>query len=117
MLDFWATWCGPCREEIPYLVKAYQKYHSRGLEVLGISLDQENKAEAVRKFLNENHMPWPQVYDGKYWQAAVAQQYSIDSIPAAFLVDGTSGKIIAEGEDIRGDELDPAIAKALAGRK
>jgi thiol-disulfide isomerase/thioredoxin len=117
MLDFWATWCGPCRGEIPYLVKAYQKYHSQGFEVLGISLDQENQAEAVRKFLAEQKMPWPQVYDGKFWEAAVAKQYSIDSIPHAFLVDGSTGKIVAEGNSLRGEQLDATLRTALAGRK
>ena len=113
LLDFWATWCGPCRAEIPGLVKAYEKYRGQGLEVLGISLDQENQAEKVQAFLKDNNMPWPQVYDGKYWNAEVAKLYNIESIPAAVLVDGTTGKIVASGSALRGEALDKTIEKAL----
>jgi hypothetical protein len=62
-------------------------------------------------------MPWPQVYDGKYWSAEVAQKYYIESIPHAFIVDGDTGTIISEGDSIRGENLAPAIEKALAGKK
>ena len=117
MLDFWATWCPPCREEIPGLVRAYNKYHDQGFEVLGISLDRANQQENVQKFLNEKGMTWPQVYDGKYWEAEVAQMYSVDSIPRAYLVDGNTGKIVAEGEILRGEALDKTISKALETRK
>jgi thiol-disulfide isomerase/thioredoxin len=113
MLDFWATWCGPCREEIPNVVAAYEKYHGKGFEVLGVTLDQKDKAEAVKSFAKDNHMPWQQVYDGGYWQAAVAVQYGIESIPRAMLVDGDTGEILADGDSIRGDGLAPAIEAAL----
>lgn len=113
LLDFWATWCPPCREEIPGLVKTYQKYHARGFEVLGISLDQAGQEQKVADFLKANNMTWDQVYDGKYWAADVAKMYSIQSIPHAFLVDGTTGKIIVEGDTLRGDALDAQISKAL----
>ena len=85
--------------------------------MLGISLDQEGKAAAVQAFVKENKMPWPQVYDGKYWSAEVAKLYNIDSIPAAFLVDGATGKILARGNQLRGEELEGTIAKALGSLK
>ena len=58
-------------------------------------------------------MPWPQIYEGRFWQTTIGQLYAIDSIPHAFLVDGTTGRILAEGEDLRGELLEPALAKAL----
>jgi thiol-disulfide isomerase/thioredoxin len=114
MLDFWATWCGPCVGELPNVTAAYNKYHPQGFDVLGVSLDQANAAEKLAAFTQGHQMPWPQIYDGKYGQAEIAVKYFIDSIPHAFLVDGDTGTIVAEGESIRGDRLAPAIEKALA---
>ncbi len=114
ILDFWATWCPPCRGEIPGVSAAYQKYHSQGLEILGVSLDQGGEGDMLAKFTKDNNMPWPEVYDGQNWKAAVAQIYSIDSIPHPFLVDGNTGKIVAEGNELRGENLAATIEKALA---
>jgi thiol-disulfide isomerase/thioredoxin len=114
MLDFWATWCLPCRGEIPHVASAYAQYHDKGFEVLGVSLDETNAAEKLAQFTKENHMAWPEIYDGLNWQSKVAQIYYIESIPHAFLVDGDTGMIVAEGDDIRGENLAPAIEKALA---
>jgi thiol-disulfide isomerase/thioredoxin len=113
MLDFWATWCGPCMGEVPGLVKTYNDYHPKGLDILGISLDQPNQEKKVTQVTGEKGMTWPQVYDGKFWQARVAQMYGIESIPHAFLVDGDTGKIVAEGEVLRGEQLEPTLKAAL----
>ena len=117
LLDFWATWCPPCRAEVPNVVAAYQKLHSRGFEVLGVSLDQANASEKLASFAKDNRMSWPQVFDGKYWKAEIAQKYSIHSIPRPILVDGDTGIILADGKEARGENLAPAVEKALAAKK
>ena len=117
LLDFWATWCGPCVGEVPNVVATYDKYHPQGFDVLAVSLDQAGDGPKLAAFTKDHKMPWPQIYDGKNWDAAVAKQYGIQSIPHAFLVDGDTGMIIADGDGIRGDNLAPAVEKALASRK
>ena len=115
LLDFWATWCGPCVEEMPNVAKAYRKFHGKGFDILGVTLDQENSEQTVVDFTSDNEMPWPQVYDGKFWEAAVARLYGIQSIPHMILIDGDSGKILVD-QDIQAEKLEPAIEKALAGK-
>jgi thiol-disulfide isomerase/thioredoxin len=113
-LDFWATWCGPCMGEVPGLVKAYNNVHAKGLDILGISLDQPNALEKVKSVTADKGMTWPQVYDGKFWEARIAQLYGIQSIPAAFLVDGDTGIVIASGNALRGENLAKTLDDALA---
>lgn len=117
LLDFWATWCAPCRAELPNVVAAYQQFHSQGFEVLGISLDRPKTGPQLIQFTQENNMPWPQIYDGKFWQADLAVKYGIRSIPRAILVDGDTGIILAEGKDARSHRLVATIEKALAEKK
>jgi thiol-disulfide isomerase/thioredoxin len=109
LVDFWATWCGPCRIELPNVIATYQKYHAQGFDIIGVSLD-EDKAQLLSFIKNEN-MTWPQFFDGKRWENQLAVKYGIQAIPAAFLLDG-SGKII--GKDLRGDDLKQAVAAALS---
>jgi peroxiredoxin len=117
MLDFWATWCGPCIGEMPNVIDAYNKYHDKGFEILGISLDNEKSLPGIQKFMTEHKMAWPQVADGKYWDAEIAKLYVVQSIPAAYLIDGDTGEVLAEGNAIRGEGLAKAIEAALAKKK
>jgi peroxiredoxin len=112
LLDFWAIWCGPCIGELPHLTAAYQKFHGKGFEVLGISLDRPGDDKKLAAFTKDKNMPWPQVYDGKYWQAEVAQLYGVRSIPTAYLVDGDTGLVIANS-GLRGTQLEKTIEAAL----
>lgn len=109
MLDFWATWCGPCRIELPNVLEVYQKHHQDGFEIIGISLD-EDRAR-LESFINDKNMTWPQFFDGQKWKNKLAVKYGVNSIPATYLLDG-EGKII--GKDLRGEELKKAVAAALA---
>ena len=108
LVDFWATWCGPCVGELPSVIKAYNKHHADGFEIIGISLDMDE--QKLKSFLKTKEIPWAQYFDGKGWQNKLAAKYGIDSVPATFLLDG-DGKII--GQDLRGEALEEALAKAL----
>jgi peroxiredoxin len=116
LLDFWATWCPPCRGEVPNVVAAYDKLHAKGFEVLGVSLDRPDSKETLADFTEKHQMAWPQIYDGKYWKAELAQKYGIRSIPRPILVDGDTGTILATGTGARGENLVPAVEKALAAK-
>jgi peroxiredoxin len=109
LLDFWATWCGPCVHELPNVIKTYDAYHKQGFEIIGISLDKDQ--EKLASFTKEKSMTWVQYFDGLVWQNKLAAKYGITSIPATFLLDG-QGTII--GKDLRGEDLDKTVAKALA---
>lgn len=108
LVDFWASWCGPCMMEMPNVVKAYEEYKSKGLEIVGVSLD--NKAENWQKALVEQKMTWPQMSDLKAWKCEGAATYGVRAIPATVLI-GEDGKIVAR--NLRGGELLSKIAEIL----
>jgi len=109
LVDFWATWCAPCRAEIPNVVAAYQKYRDKGFEVVGISLDEDK--EAMLAYVKERGMTWPQHCDGKGWQNEISSRYGVQSIPAMWLVDK---KGMVRCTEARGEQLTAWIEKLLA---
>ena len=110
LVDFWATWCVPCVAELPNVKAAYEKFHAKGLEIVGVSLD-EDKNELLG-FLKTNNVPWPQFFDGKRWTNELAVKYAISAIPATFLLD-RSGKIVAKNDTLREKGLELELAKLL----
>lgn len=111
LVDFWAAWCGPCRRENPNLVKAYQKYHEKGFDVLGVSLD-KSKEDWVKAIKTDN-LNWAQVSDLAYWNSAAAKLYGVRAIPANVLID-PKGVIIAR--NLRGEELDKKLEELLGSK-
>lgn len=100
LVDFWASWCGPCRMEMPNVKKVYDRFHEKGFEIVGVSLDNDKKAWTDA--INKMQMTWPQLSDLKAWKCSAAQLYYIKSIPATLLI-GPDGKIVAS--NLRGEEL------------
>jgi len=109
MIDFWATWCGPCVGELPNVLETYKKHHNEGFDIIGISLDKDK--EKLLGFTKERKMSWQQFFDGKMWSNKLAVKYGVQSIPMTYLLDG-EGKIIGKG--LRGEDLEEAVAKAVA---
>lgn len=109
-VDFWASWCVPCRAENPNVVKAFQQYKGKNFTILGVSLDNPGKKDLWLKAINKDGLTWTHVSDLKGWDNAVAKQYNIRAIPANLLIDPT-GKIIAK--DLHGEELSKKLAAIL----
>ena len=110
LIDFWASWCGPCRAENPNVVKAYEAYKDKNFTILGVSLDDEKGREAWLKAIRDDQLTWTQVSDLKGWENDVATLYAVRAIPQNFLVD-PAGNIIAK--DLRGEELTKKLAELL----
>jgi peroxiredoxin len=110
LVDFWASWCGPCRQENPNVVKAYSKFKDKNFTIIGVSLDKPDGKSAWLAAIQNDNLYWTQVSDLKFWNNEVAALYKVTSIPANFLI-GPDGKIIAK--NLRGDDLENKLQEVL----
>lgn len=110
LIDFWASWCGPCRAENPHVVKAYNNYKDKNFTILGVSLDNPGKKDAWLEAIKKDGLPWTQVSDLQGWKNAASTLYGVRAIPANFLVD-PQGKIVAR--NLRGQDLEKKLAELL----
>ncbi len=108
LVDFWASWCGPCRAENPNVVKAYNEFKGKNFTILGVSLDKEK--DPWKKAIAQDHLSWTQMSDLKYWNSQAVETFGFQGIPFNVLVD-PSGKVI--GESLRGEELDAKLKQVL----
>ena len=109
LVDFWASWCGPCMEEVPHLKQAYDKFHGQGFEIYGVSLDNDN--DKWLGAIREHGMGWVQVSDLNGFDNLAAKDYAVQSIPSNFLIDA-QGRIVAK--NLRGEDLCSKVAELLA---
>ncbi len=112
LVDFWATWCGPCRQEVPNVLRLYQQYHDQGFEVVGVSLDSEK--EQAESYIEQYDLPWPNIFspneDERAWDAPMAVHYGVMGIPLAILID-TDGKVVSL--EARGENLAKLLKEML----
>jgi thiol-disulfide isomerase/thioredoxin len=108
LIDFWATWCGPCRAELPTVKAVYDKYREKGFAILAVSLDEDK--EALQRFVKDEKMAWPQLFDGKGWRNEIAQLYGVSAIPRTLLLDRQG---VIRHTDLRGPALEKAVAELL----
>jgi thiol-disulfide isomerase/thioredoxin len=111
LIDCWATWCGPCLKEMPHIKELYDKYHDKGFEVIGFSMDELSAKERVKKLIKQKNIPWPQRFEGKgFEEDSFRKQYGIKSLPTVYLLN-KEGIIV--DTNARGERLEALIKQYL----
>ncbi len=110
VIDFWASWCRPCRRENPYVVKIYKKYHDKGLNIIGVGLDKQGDKQKWLDAIKQDKLDWYHVSHLQYWQEPIARQYGVMSIPATFILDKNG---IIRAKNLRRDKLEAKIKELL----
>ena len=117
IIDFWATWCGPCVAEMPKMMQLYAQYHDRGVEFIGVSLDRPEETgglDRLKEFVKKNGIPWPQYYQGHYWQSEFSTSWGINAIPKVFVVDPEGKLYSVEGRGNLETMIPQLLRKASA---
>jgi thiol-disulfide isomerase/thioredoxin len=118
VVDFWATWCGPCIAEMPHMKQLYAEFRGKGVEFLGISLDnpkEQGGLDSLKKYVKDNGIAWPQYYQGKGWESEFSRSWGINSIPSMFVVD-TEGKLYSVEARGKLEQIIPKLLKEKADR-
>lgn len=113
LLDFWASWCGPCVRGIPFMRDAYERYHGDGFEILSVAIDEPRTQPKLAALREQLSLPWRQANDSGGWKGDIISRFAPEGIPAGYLVDGSTGMIISSYDSVRGDRLQWHLERAL----
>jgi thiol-disulfide isomerase/thioredoxin len=117
LLDFWASWCGPCVAELPHLRSAFEQFRGDGFEIVSVAIDEEKSRAKAHELIQAQKMEWFQIFDSGGWTGEIISRFSPEGVPAGYLVDGDTGLIVASLQQLRGNQLGPKIRQILQAKR